>query len=101
MYAWVESKKDNIRLVTKSTGHGINGRSDGYGSLELWLRYHRSGIEFHPQFPPSDNYQKTAWNGSVIKILAAYRWQDVYPVAKSHDAIVAGGSSGSVGVVSG
>jgi hypothetical protein len=32
------ARKNNVRLVTTGTGHDLLGRSDGYGSLELWLR---------------------------------------------------------------
>ncbi|KAI8942367.1 hypothetical protein NX059_000442 [Plenodomus lindquistii] len=32
------ARKNNVRLVTSGTGHDLLGRSDGFGSLELWLR---------------------------------------------------------------
>jgi hypothetical protein len=95
------AKKHNIRLVTKSTGHDINGRSDGFGSLELWLQYHRNGIDFQPQFTPCNGCQKDKWNGSAIQINGAYQWRDVYAVAKQNNVIVVGGGSPSVGAVGG
>jgi hypothetical protein len=84
------AKEHNIRLVTKSTGHDINGRSDGFGSLELWLRYHRNGITFQPTYEATNGCQESSWKGSAIKISGAYQWQDVYVVAKEHDVIVVG-----------
>jgi hypothetical protein len=95
------AKEHNIRLVTKSTGHDINGRSDGFGSLELWLRYHRNGITFQPTYEATNGCQESSWKGSAIKISGAYQWQDVYVVAKEHDVIVVGGGSPSVGAVGG
>jgi hypothetical protein len=95
------AKKHKIRLVTKSTGHDINGRSDGFGSLELWLRYHRNEIKFQTTYEAMDGCQQSSWKGSAIKIGGAYQWQDVYAVAKEHNVIVVGGGSPSVGAVGG
>lgn len=95
------AKEHNIRLVTKSTGHDINGRSDGYGSLELWLRYHRNGIEFQDKYSSQISCEDSAWSGHAIKIGGAYQWRDVYVVAKEHGVIVVGGGSPSVGAVGG
>lgn len=95
------AKEFNVRLVTKSTGHDINGRSDGYGSLELWLRYHRNGIEFQDTFVATDGCRKSNWNGSAVKINGAYQWRDVSSVAKKHNVIVVSGGSPSVGAVGG
>jgi hypothetical protein len=95
------AKKHNIRLVTKSTGHDINGRSDGFGSLELWLRYHRNEIKFQPTYEAMNGCQESIWKGGAIKIGGAYQWQDVYAVAKKHNVIVVGGGSPSVGAVGG
>jgi hypothetical protein len=38
------ARKNNIRLVTTGTGHDLLGRSDGFGSLELWLRVSLRGV---------------------------------------------------------
>jgi hypothetical protein len=95
------AKEHNVRLVTKSTGHDINGRSDGYGSLELWLRYHRNGIEYQDTFAPTSGCREINWKGSAIKIKGAYQWRNVYSVAKQHNVIVVGGGSTSVGAVGG
>lgn len=95
------AKKHNVRLVTKSTGHDINGRSDGFGSLELWLRYHRNGIEFQETFSSQSGCNSSVWSGHAIKIGGAYQWRDVYALAKENGVIVVGGGSPSVGAVGG
>lgn len=95
------AEKHNVRLVVKSTGHDINGRSDGYGSLEVWLHYHRTGIDFQHTYTPANGCHRSAWNGSAIKIGGGYQWRDVYAVAKEKNVIVVGGGTPSVGAVGG
>lgn len=91
----------NIRLVVKSTGHDLLGRSDGYGSIELWLRYFRNGIAFQPTFLPTDKCSKSVWKDGAIKISGAYQFTDVYAEAKRNNVIVVGGGAPSVGAVGG
>lgn len=91
----------NVRLVVKSTGHDLLGRSDGYGSVELWLRHFRNGIDFQKAFTPTDSCSKSGWKGSAIKINGAYQFTDVYAVAKRNNVIVVGGGAPSVGAVGG
>lgn len=91
----------NVRLVVKSTGHDLLGRSDGYGSLELWLHYFRNGIGFQSRYLSSDRCARSGWEDSAIKIGGAYQWIDVYAVAKQHNVIVVGGGAPSVGAVGG
>jgi hypothetical protein len=92
--------ENNIRLVVKSTGHDLLGRSDGYGSLELWLHYHRNDIYFKSTYAAS-NCPTSEWEGSAIQIKGAYQWRDVYAVAKRNNVIVVGGGSPSVGAAGG
>ena len=91
----------NIRLVIKSTGHDLLGRSDGYGSIELWLHNFRNGIDFQPTYAASNKCSKSGWKGSATKINGAYRWGDVYAVAKKNNVVVVGGGAPSVGAVGG
>lgn len=97
--AW--AKQHNVRLVVKSTGHDLLGRSDGYGSLELWLRYARNAIKYQPRYQSTTKCSKSAWKGGAIKIQGAYQWSDVYAIAKQNNVIVVGGGSPSVGAVGG
>ncbi|KAJ4986797.1 FAD-linked oxidoreductase-like protein 13 [Stagonosporopsis vannaccii] len=93
--------RQNIRLVIKSTGHDLLGRSDGFGSLELWLHHFRNGIKFQSTYAASERCNKSGWKGSAIKINGAYQWLDVYAVAKKNNVIVVGGGAPSVGAVGG
>ncbi|KAK8031114.1 hypothetical protein PG990_000848 [Apiospora arundinis] len=85
------AKQNNIRLVVASTGHDLNGRSDGYGSLEIWLRNYRDGINFHATYASANGCKESAWTGSAIHIDGAYQWRDVYKTAKANNVIVVGG----------
>lgn len=93
--------RENIRLVVKSTGHDLLGRSDGYGSIELWLHNFRNGIDFRHTYEATDRCLKSGWKGSAIKINGAYQFVDVYAVAKRNNVIVVGGGAPSVGAVGG
>jgi hypothetical protein len=91
----------NVRLVVKSTGHDLLGRSDGYGSVELWLRHFRNGIDFQPNFVSTARCSNSEWKGSAIRINGAYQFADVYAAAKQNNVIVVGGGAPSVGAVGG
>ena len=95
------AKRQNIRLVTKGTGHDLLGRSDGYGSLELWLRYHRNSIKFQARYEAARHCTKSGWTGSAMLIDGTYQWEDVIPVAQENNVIVVTGGSPSVGATGG
>ncbi|KAK6834330.1 hypothetical protein PG987_009024 [Apiospora arundinis] len=95
------AKQNNIRLVVTSTGHDLNGRSDGYGSLEIWLRNYRNGINFHATYASANGCKESAWTGSAIHIDGAYQWRDVYKTAKANNVIVVGGGAVSPGAIGG
>ncbi|CAG8263694.1 unnamed protein product [Penicillium salamii] len=95
------AKANNIRLVIKNTGHDISLRSQGYGSLSIWLRNLRSGLEFHKVFSPSNGSCETNWNGSAISIGGGYVWQDVYDFAAKRGHVVVGGADPTVGCIGG
>jgi FAD/FMN-containing dehydrogenase len=93
------AKKNNVRLVIKDTGHDILGRSDGYGSLEIWIHYLRTGLTFQKKF--QSTCKATNWTGSTISIGGGYTFTDVYPVAKANNVVVVGGGTPSVGALGG
>jgi len=64
------AKANNVRLVIKDTGHDILGRSDGYGSLEVWIHHLRTGLSFQKSFQSS--CKATKWTGSTISIGGGY-----------------------------
>ncbi|KAK2040725.1 FAD binding domain-containing protein [Colletotrichum somersetense] len=91
----------NVRLVVASTGHDLLGRSDGYGSLEIWLRHYRNSIDFQETYTSADRCRDSGWNGSAIRIDGAWQWRDVYKVAKANNVIAVGGGAVSPGATGG
>ncbi|KAK2053129.1 FAD binding domain-containing protein [Colletotrichum caudatum] len=92
----------NVRLVVASTGHDLLGRSDGHGSLEIWLRHFRNGIGFQEAHAPADRCRgSSGWDGGAVRIDGAWQWRDVYEVAKANDVIAVGGGSASPGATGG
>lgn len=64
------AKANNVRLVIKDTGHDILGRSDGYGSLEIWIHHLRTGLSFQQSYQSSCSANK--WTGSAISVGGGY-----------------------------
>ncbi|TWU75155.1 hypothetical protein ED733_003736 [Metarhizium rileyi] len=91
----------NIRLSITNTGHDLNGRGDGFGSLGLWVQNLRKGLFFHESFKSATQCTESGWNGKSIHIDGAYQWGDVYGFAEKHNVIVVGGGSSSVGATGG
>lgn len=76
------------------TGHDILGRSTGYGSLEIWLRYLRKGVSFEDTYVETSTHGRnngSSWTGSAVEIGGGYTWSDVYPTAVENGVIVIGG----------
>ncbi|KAA8619663.1 FAD binding domain-containing protein [Pyrenophora tritici-repentis] len=95
------ARENNVRLVTTATGHDLLGRSDGFGSLELWLRYYRNKIIFQKVYEPTKACTNSSWKGSVMFIDGVYQWRDVSAVAKANNVFVATGGTPSVGAIGG
>ena len=87
----------NLRLVIRDTGHDILGRSTGYGSLQIWIKYLRSGITYHPSY----HQEGGTWNGSALTIGGGYVWGEVYDLAADEGVIVVGGGNPTVGCLGG
>jgi hypothetical protein len=95
------AKKHGIRLVVRNTGHDLLGRSTGYGSLQIWVKYIRQGVSFQRDYRPTDGCVKQGWRGSAIKIGGGYIWSEVYDLAASNNVVVVGGGTPSVGCLGG
>ncbi|KAL8925372.1 MAG: hypothetical protein Q9172_002252 [Xanthocarpia lactea] len=76
-------------------------RSTGYGSLQIWIKYLRTGIAFQETFAPSFSCSKSTWNGSAFEIGGGYAWSDVLGEAANRDVVVVGGGTPSVGCLGG
>ncbi len=68
-------------------------RSTGYGSLQVWIRYLRTGITFEEQYTPSHHCRKSTWSGSAFTVGGGYTWEDLYPEAASRNVVVVGGGT--------
>lgn len=68
-------------------------RSTGYGSLQVWIRYLRTGITFQETYRPSCAVSSSTWKGSAFVIGGGYTWEDVYSEAASRNVIVVGGGT--------
>lgn len=97
----VFAKKHNIRLVVRNTGHDILGRSTGYGSLQVWVKYIKKGLVFQERYRPSNGCAQQAWKGSAFAIGGGYVWSDVYGEAAKRNVIVVGGGTPSVSCLGG
>ncbi|KXH26413.1 hypothetical protein CSAL01_04394 [Colletotrichum salicis] len=90
------AEEKNPRVVIKSTGHDVLGRSDGFGGLEIWLRYFRNGITPQTSFQSSTGCAASGWTGSAMKLGGAYMWGESYAAAKKNNVVVVGGGSSTV-----
>ncbi|KAE8382724.1 hypothetical protein BDV26DRAFT_277874 [Aspergillus bertholletiae] len=85
------AKTHNLRLVIKNTGHDLLARSQGYGSLQIWLKYIQEGIEYHEEYQSPTDCEHTNWAGSAFTVRGGYLWADLYAAAFERDLIVVGG----------
>ncbi|KAJ4155028.1 hypothetical protein LMH87_000294 [Akanthomyces muscarius] len=100
--AAIEFAKDyNIRLVIKNTGHDIAYRSQGYGSLSIWVKYINEGLHYQESYKPSDKSCHANYTGRAIRIGGGYVWDDLYKFAHDHGSIVVGGGDSTVGTIGG
>ncbi|KAF2803188.1 FAD-binding domain-containing protein [Mytilinidion resinicola] len=95
------AKENNVRLVIKNTGHDISQRSQGYGSLSIWIKHVKDGLHFHKKFHYSEGSCPSNWTGSAITIGGGYVWKDAYDLASKHRHVVVGGGDPTVGCIGG
>ena len=70
-----------------------DARSTGFGSLQVWIRYLRTGIAFQQVYRPSGQCEGSDWTGSAFTIGGGYTWEDVYPEAAARNVVVVGGGT--------
>jgi hypothetical protein len=95
------ARRQNLRVVIKTTGHDSLARSEGTGSLEIWLRHLRTGIEFQETFASSHKCQKTNWTGNAFTIGGGYTWKDVVPKAQAQNVVVMTGGASTLSCIGG
>jgi hypothetical protein len=67
-------------------------RSEGYGALQIWIKYIQKGITYQESYKASDGCGKSGWTGAAFTVAGGYIWSDVYAeVFKRNLTIVGGG----------
>ena len=87
------AQEKNIRLSIKNTGHDYIGRSNGQGSLALWM-HNLKNISFF-------NYSSPGYTGPAAKASAGIQFFEAYEAAAEHGLRVLGGYCPTVGMVGG
>ncbi|KAJ5825885.1 hypothetical protein N7474_003023 [Penicillium riverlandense] len=95
------AQKNNVRLVIRNTGHDLLGKSEGYGALQIWIKYIRNGISIQDSYVPSEKCAQNDWTGAAVTIGGGYVWEDVYEVVFPRNITVVGGGDPTVGCIGG
>ncbi|CAK4031503.1 isoamyl alcohol oxidase [Lecanosticta acicola] len=110
------AREHRLRLVIRDTGHDLLGRSTGFGSLQIWIRHLRTGIEFHSALSSDVQEQQRRggrgsagggdgdggdWTGPAFTIGGGYTWTDVNAAAAERNVVVVGGGTPTVGCIGG
>lgn len=69
----------------------IRRRSQGYGSLSVWVKYINDGLHYQESYKPFNGSCQTNYTGRAISIGGGYVWDDLYKFAHEHESVVVGG----------
>ncbi|KAJ3862754.1 hypothetical protein EV359DRAFT_44538 [Lentinula novae-zelandiae] len=94
--AFYFSKRLQVPLVIKNTGHDYKGRSSAPHSLALWT-HNLKNISYEPDFVPEGCSTPSAG----VTLGAGVQWQDAYDFAESQNITLVGGSDKTVGAAGG
>ncbi|PQE33191.1 FAD binding domain-containing protein [Rutstroemia sp. NJR-2017a WRK4] len=89
----VFTRRHNIRLVIRNTGHDYLGRSTGAHALAIWTHNMKS-LELV-------EYKSTNYTGTAVKVGAGVSAIDAYTFANIHGLVVVGGNCPTVGIAGG
>lgn len=89
------ARKHTVRLNVKNTGHG---RSSIPGSLSIWTHYFKEKA-FHADFQPEGSANSSNTSTMAITFGAGTMDREAFEFAAEHDAVVVGGTDGTVGLV--
>ncbi|KAJ5090122.1 FAD-linked oxidoreductase sor8 [Penicillium argentinense] len=87
------TRKHNIRLVIRNTGHDYLGKSTAPGAVALWM--HNLKDTQHLQ------YTSPSYNGSALRLGAGIQGYEAMAAAHAHNKVVVSGNCESVGVAGG
>ncbi|KAI0410955.1 FAD binding domain-containing protein [Xylaria grammica] len=85
----------NIRLVVKSTGHDLLGKSGGAGSLSIWMHSFQN-INFTRQYSGANTYQD--YHGPAARIEPGLVTYQIYEAAQQAGLRVLGGTCNTVAI---
>ena len=69
-------------------------RSTGFGALQIWIRYLRTGIHLADSFVPTKPCPGlTPWDGASVTIGGGYEWGEVYHVVSANNKLIVGGGT--------
>ncbi|CAH0057485.1 unnamed protein product [Clonostachys solani] len=88
-------RENNIRLIIKSTGHDLLGKSSGAGSLSLWMHSFQ-GLDFTQSYSGSNTYND--YQGPAVRIEPGVIGGDIQMAAQKEGLRVVGGTCGSVAI---
>ena len=89
------ARKNNIRLVVKSSGHDYVGRSNAPNSLSIWT-HHIRGVQTHDSFRPSRC--KVTIDGTAVTVGAGMQMWDLYNTLDALGQTLVGGGGKTVSV---
>lgn len=95
------ARRHNVRVAVVNTGHDLNGRADGYGSLAIWMHHFRNAVGFEDRFESATGCERSGWDGHAMHIDGGWQWRDVHKVAEAHGVLVVGAGSSSLGATGG
>ncbi|KAF2679553.1 FAD-binding domain-containing protein [Lentithecium fluviatile CBS 122367] len=90
------AKKKNIRVVVKSTGHDLLGKSSGHGSLGIWMHSFN-----HLSFTPKYTGVNSNYIGPAARIGPGVLSYELYEKAAKNGLRVLGGTCPTVAVAGG
>lgn len=87
------SRKHNIRLVIRNTGHDYMGKSTGTGALALWTH--------HLKEKTIIDYNSAGYTGKAMKVGAGVQASEAQGLAKANGFVIVEGDCPSVGIAGG
>lgn len=88
--------ENNLRLVIKTTGHDMMGRSTAYGALLLWVHYMKN-MTYIEKYLTCKNVEVS----NVVRLDAGVQWGDVYKWLNEYNVTIIGSNCYSVGATGG
>ncbi|KXX82174.1 6-hydroxy-D-nicotine oxidase [Madurella mycetomatis] len=88
------ARKNNLRLVIKTTGHDYTGKSSGHGALSIWMWNLKSSTVIH-------QYESPSYSGPAIKLGAGVTGGDGVAAARKAGYRLVTGECPSIAVAGG